>query len=236
MKNFEKQLLSLMLTAVIFITPLFAMNEELPEGKVHACPLCKPELRFKDADDIKGKGYLHIYAKETTLSILEYFDVEHLLSFSTTSKAIYNLCQDPALWNFMAQKYGLALNPSLCIKEQLPVFLSLFSKKDKKYTYTVSEKQFEKFKKISCETTWWACPNDIYWKFIEVYNFSIGKNQFELYLRVPETVEQYLKENHKIKFYPIAIKMFQSETTFILGDAFKDKPGGYGKVYVRKIN
>lgn len=232
----EQELLSLILAAVIFTTsPLFAMDKELPEDKAHVCPLCKPEQQFKIADNVEEKGNFHRVPQEITISISEnLYCFENLVSFSATSKAMYNLCYKPSLWKSIAQNYLLlALDPNLCIKVQFLSFLSLFSKEDKEYK--VSKEQFEKFRETPCETTWWVMLEEIY--PIKTYCFSIGKNQFELLVRDLEVALRNFKGN-QTTFYPTKIEIYLSPGSrdFFEVHGFKDKEGGFGKVYVRKMN
>lgn len=176
--------------AILTTNPLFAMNEPAPEdeGKAipHLCSVCKPELRFTvtENEEKNGKGILIEFPDEVIRTgVLGNLSLQDMLTCSTTSKALYNLCQDPVLWGLFAQKSSFAPQAGVCIKSQFPSFFNLFSQWEEDTTYTLSQAQLQYFMKTPCEPSWWPEFSRTKGPGIASYQFSIGNNKFEMFVR-----------------------------------------------------
>lgn len=122
----KKQIVTLMLSAAIFTTnPLFAMDSEEKseeKGRMHKCPSCDSKLEFQKINESESKGALFVLPNDVlvkTLSFLPLKDVVH--DVSLVSKAMYNLCQTPFIWENIAQREKIWIPKGLCAKN---VFMS----------------------------------------------------------------------------------------------------------------
>jgi len=126
----KKQILTLMLSAVVFTTnPLFAM---------------KPD------DEDSGLGAFKKTPKDITVRVLEYLNPKDLNSALRTSKPMYNICGNE-FWTWMnsAKNLPISINPISSLKTRIEDFLCVFSDPKKNYSISMDMLQFFRKNRIS---------------------------------------------------------------------------------------
>lgn len=139
MKN---KLFYLMLNAVVFTTsPLFAMLEEEKSIKpIHQCASCHDDLKYKDINIKAGKGAFLAIPDELLLEVVSFLPWEDVFSVAATSKAMYNVCQAPCIWQGLSPHN--AIDDKSCFKDffikRIP-YIQMFSDPNKSYTLSVEQ-------------------------------------------------------------------------------------------------
>lgn len=221
----------------IHVTP--SSNSELAEVKkkeTHAyltkeestfvysyTPSALPNFGFGNGGETIDRGVFSIIPDDAIINLDEDHPIETLLTFSKISKSMYNWCQKPDLWEWIANKVTLVLDARsmLSIKDQVLMdhayYLNLFSiwglvcddQSHQPITYMLRKSQFEEFLKTPCVTTWF--PNSFekainyvaknYKAKPQSYFFSKGSKDFVLYVpNKDETVEEALEKRKNFTF------------------------------------
>lgn len=200
-----------MLSAAIFTTsPLLAMGEDLLEDKgkrsLHTlCSSCEPKL-MPNASITTGKGLLGNFIDDSIIEILHKLPYNTVLALSNTSKIMNYFCQSPVIWENIAKKENIKLNPLSCTIDQVKYFYTLFNNIDKEFTVTISQLQAFKQKPISCERS----PVDKFGTaglrvtfsndLPKSWCFSRGKSEFEIHHSSYPHYLETLDENTSITF------------------------------------
>ncbi|MBA3813133.1 MAG: F-box protein [Alphaproteobacteria bacterium] len=141
----NKQFFTLMLSAAIFTTPLFAMvvdDEDSRSGNFQSLSK-REEIVFEELSDesiAAGLGDFKDIPSEGIVSVIDNLTKHDVNTMLLTSKAMYEICETPALWRRFAKNLPLYIDPVLNMRSQLKDYYFLFSNPYK--DYPVSKKTF----------------------------------------------------------------------------------------------